>query len=316
MDLPVNDLVNQTIRLRCNKELSELTARMQKEKDEQTADLISRGMMRSSMGASFEMSLSLKHHKDLLSAELQCAIDVLKDAGIPLTEEIASAISAHFERRNESVKNNIPSKITDALRRAGLSVEAAPHVDQARRIADSIMHRAKRDLDIAVNTSKLRQGAREVAAYGTIRDVELALRGFIAQHLAVASEKWESQRVSETVRKRWEDRLRDRSGKSYPWLDADAALLDMADFTDYSAIIEQNNNWREVFQPLLGKKEELVPKLYELQALRNEIAHMRGLSGDASRSLEHLAADVLARLNRGIVASSVAESAAPKEEES
>jgi hypothetical protein len=111
------------------------------------------------------------------------------------------------------------------------------------------------------------------------RQLERKLRGFIdAVMKAGVGERWIRQRVHKTIREEWERRLQ---------VDVDAGrtpgdLFDYADFGDYRGIIEQGDNWREVFQPIFKVKTSIGETLGRLSVIRNPVAHVRPLT------VEHL----------------------------
>jgi hypothetical protein len=97
-----------------------------------------------------------------------------------------------------------------------------------------------------------------------------------AQH---GSDWWDSDDITEGIRRRVSERQADRSGF---WLDqTDEAILRFVDFADLRPIIIRN---RGAFANVLGPKERptnwFVSTLSALEPLRNRIGHVNTLSAD------------------------------------
>ncbi len=299
MRLPVGDLVNETIQIRLNKALAEIGRRTQEERAERIVDLSRRGILQSSQGAVLETSLALKQYREVLRSEMQCALDVLAESGIPLTIEIADTIREHLEGKNKGFKSQIPSTVSCQRRMTPLPDREAKRAErEIAEASDRILRDMLDDLRLAVNSSKLRDGAREVAAYATIRQVEVSMRSIISDAMDRVDQQWMKDRVPGEVLKKWKARLQDMKHKGYAWRTEQPRLLDMADFNDYADVIQRSDNWKSVFQRLFQNKDELIPILHELQALRNQIAHMRGLSEAASIALDQRSAELLGRISK------------------
>lgn len=107
------------------------------------------------------------------------------------------------------------------------------------------------------------------------RQLERKLRAFIDRSMkAIVGERWIRQRVHRNIREEWERRRQ---------ADVDASrtpgeLFDYADFGDYRGIIEQGENWRDVFQPIFKVKTAIGETLSRLSVIRNPVAHVRPLT--------------------------------------
>ncbi|WP_162918674.1 Swt1 family HEPN domain-containing protein [Taklimakanibacter deserti] len=103
-------------------------------------------------------------------------------------------------------------------------------------------------------------------------ELEQHLRQFVENGLrALAGEKWIKQRVSQTVRERWQNRQseeRDARRPVYP-------LVQYSDFMDLADVIGQANNWRDTFALVIGNREDFILSLRRLHPIRNAIAHHR-----------------------------------------
>ena len=70
------------------------------------------------------------------------------------------------------------------------------------------------------------------------------------------------------------------------WLEkVKSPLLSYAGFGDLEEIIEEENNWEEVFRPVFDKKEIIMGRLRDLEPVRNKIAHNRRLTTSELRRL-------------------------------
>jgi hypothetical protein len=110
------------------------------------------------------------------------------------------------------------------------------------------------------------------AVHQRARRLELKLRRFIEKKMAaVAGPKWSKQRVRGEVVTRWRARRQ---------LDIDngrtpSRIFDYAGFEDYREIIEQKDNWEQVFAPVFKVKTSILETLRRLSLIRNPDAHYR-----------------------------------------
>ncbi|MGB3318287.1 MAG: hypothetical protein WA978_15765 [Sphingopyxis granuli] len=114
--------------------------------------------------------------------------------------------------------------------------------------------------------------ALESLVHQRARRLELKLRRFIEKKMIAArGPKWSKQRVPGTTIAGWRARRQtDLDNGRTP-----SRLLDYAGFEDYRAIIEQKDNWAEVFEPIFKVKTSILETLRRLSLIRNPDAHYR-----------------------------------------
>ena len=79
----------------------------------------------------------------------------------------------------------------------------------------------------------------------------------------------------------------------WPWYTGkDLPLIYYVNFADYSKIISRKDNWREAFESAFGDQELLRAKLRELEPIRNDVAHTRGLTETARDKLRVYSRDL------------------------
>jgi hypothetical protein len=128
--------------------------------------------------------------------------------------------------------------------------------------------------------------------YLLLKRVEETLRGHIVSSLSALTPNWWTERVPDDVRLNAE-RRREAQAVMWPWYEGQTLpLMHYVDFADYSKIITRRDNWRDTFAGTFGDAELLRAKLRELEPIRNDIAHSRGLSTTASDKLRLYARDV------------------------
>lgn len=114
--------------------------------------------------------------------------------------------------------------------------------------------------------------ALESAVHQRARRLELRLRRFIEKKMmAKLGPKWSKQRVPGKTVTGWRARRQtDIDNGRTP-----SRLFDYAGFEDYRAIIEQKDNWAEVFEPIFKVKTSILETLRRLSLIRNPDAHYR-----------------------------------------
>lgn len=114
--------------------------------------------------------------------------------------------------------------------------------------------------------------ALESAVHQRARRLELKLRRFIEKKMmAKLGPKWSKQRVPGKTVTGWRARRQtDVDNGRTP-----SRLFDYAGFEDYRAIIEQKDNWAEVFEPIFKVKTSILETLRRLSLIRNPDAHYR-----------------------------------------
>lgn len=114
--------------------------------------------------------------------------------------------------------------------------------------------------------------ALESAVHQRARRLELKLRRFIEKKMmAKHGAKWSKQRVPGRTVTGWRARRQTDldNGRTA------SRLFDYAGFEDYRAIIEQKDNWAEVFEPIFKVKASILETLRRLSLIRNPDAHYR-----------------------------------------
>lgn len=114
--------------------------------------------------------------------------------------------------------------------------------------------------------------AVSLVLYRECRKLERRLRHFIDQAMSAKFGKnWLKHRSDGKLREQLNQRREtDIANGRTP-----SALLDYADFTDYSRIIERGDNWREVFGPAFGMRVAFSETMRRLALVRNPTAHFR-----------------------------------------
>ena len=128
--------------------------------------------------------------------------------------------------------------------------------------------------------------------------VQHRLRTVIETELRqLGGERWYRTRVSDDLRRRWEERRQkdqtDR-GDSYD-------LIFYSDFMDLCQIVCQNNNWKEVFQRYFKSKEDFNVSCHRLSPVRNALSHGRPLVRSDQLTLFSEGTRILTALNSGTV---------------
>ena len=128
--------------------------------------------------------------------------------------------------------------------------------------------------------------------------LESALRRCIGDHLSRLTPNWWNERIPVEVRSHAERRkaIRDRI---WPWLDGgDHALVEYLDFPDYAKVILNTRNWEEAFCPLFLDGDSVKLKLRELEPIRNDLAHSRGITPANADRLRLYTRELVECMNR------------------
>lgn len=108
------------------------------------------------------------------------------------------------------------------------------------------------------------------SAYAWLLHFEHVVRRFIDERMTqVVGPGWIRQRVHADIIARWRARQQDAEAARM----ARASLLDHADFMDYPQIITRKDNWREVFQPIFAREENVRESFHRLKPVRNATMH-------------------------------------------
>src|SRR6516225_8009055 len=129
--------------------------------------------------------------------------------------------------------------------------------------------------------------SNSVQAFNLLFAIENALREFIIESLSrFAGPKWYKTRLPGDVLKKY------REGQQYeratPWIElVPHHPIYYVEFSDLRKIIEQNNNWADVFKDLFVHKGITSDALFGIEPIRNKVTHNR-IIGDLD--LKHVAA--------------------------
>ena len=119
--------------------------------------------------------------------------------------------------------------------------------------------------------------ARARSAFEVLQQFETQMRRFIVSIMSQAfGPKWMKQRVPGPLLAQWRERQRIAMEHGQDEL----PLIEYADFTDYKAIIERNDNWTEVFKAIFVRRDDITEAFQRLFPLRLAVAHMRVLTLD------------------------------------
>ena len=118
---------------------------------------------------------------------------------------------------------------------------------------------------------------RTIAAYGQLHRFETQIREFIDQRMTSAvGENWIKSRVPEKTRKEWHK----KKTKARDGGELERPLIAYADFTDYKQVIEQNNNWSQVFESIFQSKILVQESFQRLYPIRVCTMHSRPITQD------------------------------------
>lgn len=119
--------------------------------------------------------------------------------------------------------------------------------------------------------------------YALLRRFEIKMRRFIDSAMSAAfGDEWYEQQVPSNRLEQWRSKRDKEIAKGLP----EQRLINYADFTDYKIIIENNENWQRVFQPVFCSKEEVQESLVRLYPVRIATMHARSVT-QADRLLLH-----------------------------
>jgi hypothetical protein len=89
-------------------------------------------------------------------------------------------------------------------------------------------------------------------------------------------EDWPRQRLPSGMFDSWMEKRNHAVKAGQPGL----PLIEYADFTDYKAIIERKDSWREVFQQIFQRAEDVRESFQRLFPLRISTMHSRIITTD------------------------------------
>jgi hypothetical protein len=118
-----------------------------------------------------------------------------------------------------------------------------------------------------------------VQAYSALYLLEVGLREFIISALGDQPKSWNRLLPGDILAKYRAARAAERSA---PWvLLCPHHPLYYVDFPDLRKVIERDDNWRAIFEPVFGDKSVICSTLRRLEPIRNSVAHNRKLSSTA-----------------------------------
>ncbi|UIJ85273.1 hypothetical protein LZK77_16275 [Rhizobium leguminosarum] len=114
-------------------------------------------------------------------------------------------------------------------------------------------------------------------AYQSLVRFERNVRAFIVKVMTEAcGANWVRQRIPGDLREKWEAKKVAAQSNG----ETDLPLIDYADFADYKVIIERSDNWKEVFQAIFGRKDDVRESFQRLQPVRIATMHSRLITLD------------------------------------
>lgn len=111
--------------------------------------------------------------------------------------------------------------------------------------------------------------------YGILYNIEVGLREFIIEILENKfGPRWWKTRLSADLIYSFKEGMKSVE-KTRWWEVVIHHPVYYLNFPDLKKIIEQKDNWRNVFENVFGRKDLIIGKLVELEFIRNDIAHNR-----------------------------------------
>jgi hypothetical protein len=117
-----------------------------------------------------------------------------------------------------------------------------------------------------------------VIGFNYLFNIEIALREFIIEQMGIRiGSKWHKTNLPGDLLQKF------RAAREYEhsmrWLNVvPHHQVYYLDFSDLRKIIDQKNNWAQVFEPIFIQKTVTTESLFEIEPIRNKIAHNRILS--------------------------------------
>ena len=126
-----------------------------------------------------------------------------------------------------------------------------------------------------VTTLNIEVPPHNLAVYKLLYSIEVGLRELIIESLESAcGTRWWKERLPGDILKEYSKAI--DYERNIKWLElVSHHPLYYVEFTDLKKIIERRDNWKEVFEPVFGRKEILVSTLSKTEPIRNKIAHNR-----------------------------------------
>ncbi len=227
-------------------------------------------------------------------SRLSDAVHTKKPYSTPVAELVASELGDSIE----TLPEDSASERDEAALRAGLNSELISFPSETYSevvLAAGFNFRiprmpAPQAVESADSGAVLNPNHREVIA-----EVELSLRDIVEKKLSkLSGQSWIKNRVSQPMRKRWEERQEEDRSAGRPVY----SPVQYADFMDLADIIGQSNNWKEAFEPIFKNKDDFIVSLRRLHPVRKAIAHSRPLSRVDILTLVNESTRIFAALGR------------------
>ena len=114
-------------------------------------------------------------------------------------------------------------------------------------------------------------------ARDSIIKLEMLTRDFIDKQMTVAfGPEWPKHKLPNRMYLQWKEKKQ----KAQQGGRGEDALIAYADFTDYVQVICKRDNWRVVFAPIFGRKEDVVESFQRLHQVRLDTMHARQITQD------------------------------------
>lgn len=154
---------------------------------------------------------------------------------------------------------------------------------------------AQKNLKIAQKKEALKPLAEmpNPEAYQILASFENGLRLFIKSTLEkTAGKKWWKQKVPRDIQESCEETKVDK--ESHPWVEVkERHPIYYAYFPHYEKIIIRKDNWKQIFRRYFHDAAWIRIRLKELNEIRNDISHSRGLTSDDFQKLKIFTREIL-----------------------
>ncbi|MBY5562923.1 hypothetical protein [Rhizobium leguminosarum] len=132
-------------------------------------------------------------------------------------------------------------------------------------------------------------------AYETLLRFEREIRAFIVAVMRQAfGVDWMKHQLPPEMFDEWNEKKQ----KALQQGAEELPLIEYADFTDYKAIIERGDNWKQVFKPIFGRPEDIRESFQRMFPVRIATMHARFITLDDDLLLRAETTRVLRRLRR------------------
>jgi hypothetical protein len=193
-----------------------------------------------------------------LSTSLRNSLGDWRDAFEP-----SAALMLDPDRRSQLyVERGFDSALTDFSEAAfAESLSIAGLVETTSKVVDE---QQLNELEMGLQ--------RNLRAFGHLQRFEIEVRQFIvaAMHAAFG-DTWIKRQTPPGMLDGWKEKKQ----KAMEAGDTDRPLIEYADFTDYKAIIERSDNWKQVFARIFRRQEDVRESFQRLFPVRIATMHAR-----------------------------------------